>query len=214
MIKPQIKCKNTSHVNKALVQCTALTKEVIKHSAGWLVQQIWLAAYQIISQWAQPSWNLTSNKRGSLLGFLPSRNPNSSVYWRNRVGDHMPKYQQPYISSPTVFITTGNYAKVVHSEGPVPWAAAKLSKQFDSAAERITALLIFLLTFSFLKCWAVKSYHFTCLSTGIWITSTAQQLNNSPSQQLSSNRSSACLTYPWAAFTKESRKAYRVLAGS
>lgn len=103
MIKPQIKCKNTPHVNKALVQCTALTKEVIKHSAGWLVKQIWLAAYQIISQWAQPSWNLTSSKRGSFLGFLPSRNPNSSVSWRNRVGDHMPNYEQPYIYSPTVF---------------------------------------------------------------------------------------------------------------
>lgn len=36
-------------------------------------------------------------------------------------------------------------------------------------------------------------------------------VNNSPSQQLSFNRSSACLTFPWAV---ASRKAYRVLPGS
>lgn len=92
-----------------------------------------------------------------------------------------PTFMHP-LFSPTVFIATGNYAKVVHSEGPVPWAGAKLSKQLDSAAGRITALL----TFSFLKCWAVKSSHFTCLLTGIWITLTAQQLTTlHPSSYLS-----------------------------
>lgn len=60
----------------------------------------------------------------------------------------MSNYEQSYVYSPTVFITTGNYAKTVHSEGPVSQAAAKQSKHFDSAAERITALL----PFSFQKC--------------------------------------------------------------
>lgn len=108
--------------------------------------------------------------------------------------------------SPTVFITTGNYAKVVHSKGPVPWAAAKLSKQSDSAAEGITALL----TFSFQECWAVKSYILPAFSRHL-SDFNCSTVNNSPSQQLSFNRSSACLTFPWAV---ASRKAYRVLPGS
>lgn len=67
-----------------------------------LVKQNWLVAYQKIIQWAQPSWNVLRSKR-SLLGFLPSRNLNTSAYWRNRVGDHMSNYEQPYVYSPTGF---------------------------------------------------------------------------------------------------------------
>lgn len=145
----------------------------------WLVKQIWLAAYQIISQWAQTSWNLTSNNRGSLLGFSPSRNLNSSVYWRNRVGDHMPNYEQPYIYSPTVFSHCFHYNRKLCQSCSRKGSSSKLSSLILLQGESLLfspspSKSVELLSLIILPAFSKHLSDFSCST-----------VNNSPSQQLS-----------------------------
>lgn len=121
MIKPWIKYKNTPHVNKALVQLTAFTED--KWSSRVPASKTKLTRSIPDHQWAQPSWHLTSSKRSSLLGFwicwgfffsfLPSRNLNTSAYWKNCVGDHTSNYEQPYVNPPTAFSHCFHYSRIL-----------------------------------------------------------------------------------------------------
>lgn len=191
MIKPWIKCKNTPHVNKALVQLTAFTED--KWSSRVPASKTKLTRIIPDHQWAQPSWHLTSSKRSCLLGFL--------ICWGFFFFFSIKKFKylcllkelcwRSYIQLRTTLrLSTHSFLPLFPLQQDTLPELLPRRVQFHEQQPNRENILILLeriaapLPFSFWKCQAVKSYHFTCLVIGSRVNLTPQYF---PALHLSSH---------------------------